>query len=80
MATKNISITEEAYRRLFCLKKKNESFSEIIVRITGKTNLRDFFGALSKENALELENNINKRRKENKKLSENRYKNLRRRC
>lgn len=80
MATKNISITEEAYRRLFCLKKKNESFSEIIIKITGKTNLRDFFGTLSKENASELENNINKRRKENKRLSDNRYKNLTMEC
>lgn len=80
MATKNISITEEAYRRLFCLKKKNESFSEIIVKITGKINLRDFFGTLSKESASELEDNINKRRKENKRLSDNRYKNIQREC
>ena len=76
MATKNISITEEAYRRLFCLKKKNESFSEIIIKITGKTNLRDFFGVLSKESGDELEKNINEVRRESRKLSNDKYKNI----
>jgi predicted CopG family antitoxin len=80
MATKNISITEEAYRRLFSLKKKNESFSQIIIKITGKTNLRNFFGTLSKESSSELETNINRGRKENKNLSDNRYKNLFGKC
>jgi len=39
------------------------------ISINKEVNLRDFFGALSKESALELENNINKRRKENKRAS-----------
>ena len=76
MATKNISITEEAYDRLSNLKKKNESFSEIIVRVTGKANLRDFFGIISKKKADEVSNNIKKSRVENRKLSEIRYKKL----
>jgi len=76
MATKNISITEEAYDRLSNLKKKNESFSEIIVRVTGKANLRDFFGIISKKKADEVSNNIKKSREENRKLSEIRYKKL----
>ena len=62
MATKNISITEEAYKRLANLRKGNESFSEIIVGITKKSDWKDFVGILSKEAADELENNINKSR------------------
>ncbi len=76
MATKNISITEEAYNRLANLKKKNESFSEIIIKVTGKANLRDFFGIISKKKADEVSNNIKKSREENRKLSEIRYKKL----
>lgn len=57
MATKNISITEEAYKRLAMFRKKNESFSEIIIEITGKPKLDDFFGILSKTAGDELEKN-----------------------
>ncbi len=58
MATKNISITEEAYNRLARLRKSNESFSEIINNITQKRKLNDFFGILSNKSADELEENI----------------------
>ena len=67
MATKNISITEEAYKKLALLRKGNESFSEIITRITWKKDLGEFFGILSNESANEIENAIIKRRAENKK-------------
>jgi predicted CopG family antitoxin len=66
MATKNISITEEAYKRLASLKKANESFSEIIVRITGKADLEKFFGILSNKAADAIEKSIIDRRTENK--------------
>ena len=62
MATKTISITDDAYKRLALLKKENESFSMVIARITGKINLADFFGVLSKESADRLEKNIKKAR------------------
>ena len=46
MATKNISITEEAYKALVHEKKNNESFTQTILRITKKTGkLTDSFGA-----------------------------------
>jgi predicted CopG family antitoxin len=46
MASKNISITEEAYNALIQEKKKNESFTQTILRITKKTSrLTDSFGA-----------------------------------
>jgi len=62
MATKNISITEEAYRRLASLRKGNESFSEIITRTVKKNDWRDYFGVLSKEAGDALEESIRKRR------------------
>lgn len=65
MAIKNISITEEAYKRLAHLRAGNESFSEIIIKITGeKKRIMDFFGILSKEAGEALEKEIMKRRKE----------------
>ena len=76
MATKNISITEEAYNRLANLKKGNESFSEIIVEITGRKKLSDFFGIISKETGDKLERAIEKGRKEHRKLTEERHKGL----
>jgi len=34
MATKNITITEDAYERLRVLKREDESFSDLVVRLT----------------------------------------------
>ncbi len=76
MATKNISITEEAYKRLANLRKENESFSEIILEITGKRKLSDFFGILSKEAGEELENNIKILREKHRKERAERIKRI----
>ena len=62
MATKNISITEEAYVRLASLRRSKESFSEIINRLTNKRRLLDFAGLLSRESAGLIEAHIMKRR------------------
>ncbi len=62
MATKTISITEEAYDRLNFKKAKNESFSEVINRLTNKVNILDFAGILSKEEWKKLEENVKKSR------------------
>jgi predicted CopG family antitoxin len=63
MATKNISITLDAYKRLAALRKKNESFSEIIMEITGKKDIMNFFGCLSEDSADRIEKSIIKNRK-----------------
>jgi len=77
MATKNISITEEAYRRLASLRKDNESFSEIIIEVTGKrAKLRDFHGIISNETADILEKSIKESRKSHRILHEKRIERL----
>ncbi|GBE19454.1 hypothetical protein BMS3Abin17_00177 [archaeon BMS3Abin17] len=76
MATKTISITEDAYKRLLNLKKENESFSMIIGRITGKRKISDFRGILSKKSADELEKAIRGNRKKRNKLHRARIKKI----
>lgn len=48
MATKTISIREDVYNILRSLKRDNESFSEVIWKLTKKRkpNLRNYFGIL----------------------------------
>ena len=48
MATKTITITVDAYKRLLASKRGKESFSEVVCRITGKGSLMKFAGILSK--------------------------------
>ena len=62
MATKTISITEEAYSRLAAKKHGKESFSDVINKITNKVRLLDFAGILNKEEADKLEEEIKKGR------------------
>ncbi len=70
MATKTITITEEAYEKLKMRKKENESFSEVINRVMPYTDWRDFIGIFSETSALKLEKSIKKSRRETeKKLS-----------
>jgi len=48
MATKTISIREDVYDLLKNMKKENESFSDVIGRLTNrrKTDIGEYFGAL----------------------------------
>jgi len=68
MGTKTISITDEAYSMIKSRKDSGESFSEVIVRLSGKRKLSSFFGALSKESADLLERNIKDMRRKHKTL------------
>ena len=77
MATKTITITEEAYNKLKVRKKGNESFSEVINRIAPYTDWSDFAGVLSEESARKLEKSIKESRKETEKKLERINKHMR---
>ncbi|MBI2449412.1 antitoxin VapB family protein [Candidatus Pacearchaeota archaeon] len=80
MATKNISVTEEAYKILERNKKDNESFSKVIVREIGKKGnikrLREFYGILSKEAGDALEKSILEARKLHREMHKKRINRL----
>lgn len=63
MGTKTVSLSDDAYERLKRLKKENESFSDVVRRVTGKIKLRDFHGILKEEAAEELEEIITEERR-----------------
>lgn len=74
MSTKTISITEDAYNILKAKKDSNESFSEIIVKLSGKRELSSFYGVITEESAEILKKNIHKFREEHLKLHKKRLK------
>jgi len=58
MGTKNISISEEAYERLAALKKPNESFTEVVNRLTRKRSILELVGSLTEKEGDEIRINI----------------------
>jgi len=62
MPTRTISITEEAYERLKMQKEKNESFTDVINRISGKRSILELAGILSDEEVNKMEDFIKKSR------------------
>ncbi len=58
MGTKNISISDEAYRRLAALKAPRESFTDVINRVTGRRSILELAGILSEEEATELRTQV----------------------
>ncbi|MBI4140261.1 antitoxin VapB family protein [Candidatus Woesearchaeota archaeon] len=63
MAVKTITITEDAYASLKSKKTSSESFTDVILRITKRRPLSDFFGVLSKETGESMEKSIMEFRK-----------------
>lgn len=47
MASKTITVTEEAYERLKAHKREGESFTETLLRLTEETDPMDGFGAMA---------------------------------
>ena len=76
MTTKTITVTENAYYALKAMKNNKESFSETIVRVSGKKPLNYFFGCLSKKSGEELERVIIENRKNRNKSHEKRMKHI----
>jgi predicted CopG family antitoxin len=65
MTSKNISITEDVYNKLLKVKKEDESFSELFLRLLKiqKTKLENCFGAwnLSEEEKKDIWSDITSR-------------------
>ena len=68
MGSKNISISDEAYSRLKKFKGKNESFTDVINRLTNKVTLLDLRGTLTTDEADLILKSVS----ESRKLSRNR--------
>ena len=58
MPTRTISISEEAYHRLAGVKEEYESFSDIIIKKTGKVDLLDFAGLLTDTEASKIKKRV----------------------
>jgi len=65
---KTLMIRDEVYEKLKSLKRKNESFSDLLERlisqIDNRTKLEKYFGILSNEEAKKLESEVFRVRKE----------------
>ncbi len=68
MATKTISITKEAYDRLKARKGPEESFSDVILRLTARRPLADYAGMLSKASVKAIREAIEEARRERQRL------------
>lgn len=60
MATKSITITNDAYERLAVFKEPKESFSDVITKLTRKYSLLDLVGVLSAKETGEIKKHIRK--------------------
>lgn len=70
MATKTISLDEEAYERLKARKKEGESFSETVKRLAGERSWNEVIGILSENEAADLEAAIEEGRTKSRERSD----------
>ena len=63
MATKSITITDDAYERLVSFKEPNESFSDVVKKLTKRNSILKLAGLLSTEEATSMKGHIYKIRK-----------------
>jgi len=68
MVTKTISITKEAYDRLRSRKGPNESFTDVILRLTERRPLAEYAGMLSKSSVKAIREAIEEARRDRRRL------------
>src|SRR2546425_11237615 len=68
MATKTISITREAYDRLKARKGPEESFSDVILRLTDRRPLAEYAGMLGKDSVKAMRKAIEEARRDRRAL------------
>jgi len=66
MASKTITISEEAYKRLKSRKEEKESFTDVINKLTRERSLTEIAGILSGDEADRLEEKIKERREKSR--------------
>ena len=54
MGYKTISLSEKAYEMLGKIKRENESFSQVVIRLSNRKTLNDFVGCVSKNSSEKL--------------------------
>jgi len=77
MGTTTISLADDAYERLKAAKREEESFSDVVRRLTSGSELSEYFGVLDEEAAGELEAFIERRREDRAAAWEQRREQLR---
>lgn len=70
MATKTISLDEEAYDRLKDRKREGESFSDVVKRLAGERSWSEVAGILDEEEADALEATIEEGRSRSRRRSD----------
>ncbi len=68
MATKTISITREAYDRLRARKGPEDSFSDVVLRLTERRPLAEYAGMLNKTSVKAMRKAIEQARKDRRAL------------
>ena len=68
MATKTISITKAAYDRLKARKGPDESFTDVVLRLTERRPLAEYAGMLSKSSVKAIREAVEEAQRERRKL------------
>jgi len=68
--SKLVALSNEAYERLQARKNGSDSFSDVVLRVTGSGKLSDFAGLLTETEADEMEEKIRNQRALSKKRAE----------